>query len=104
MLIQSRTRLKEYERALRENGIPFQVSGGTVFFQQDEVLTILSVLKFLENRLDVFSLRQALKSPLFGIPEWIIPPLTGKDFLSESPEFNRRPRSFSRCGPRRRRT
>ncbi len=83
VLIQSRTRLKEYERALRENGIPFQVSGGTGFFQQDEVLTILSVLKFLENRLDVFSLRQALKSPLFGIPEWIIPPLTGKDFLAE---------------------
>ena len=83
VLIQSRTRLKEYERALRENGIPFQVSGGTGFFQQDEVLTILSVLKFLENRLNVFSLRQALKSPLFGIPEWIIPPLTGKDFLAE---------------------
>ncbi len=32
VLIQSRTRLKEYERALRENGIPFQVSGGTGFF------------------------------------------------------------------------
>ena len=83
VLIQSRTRLKEYERALRENGIPFQVSGGTGFFQQDEVLSILSVLKFLENPLDIFSLRQALKSPLFGIPEWIIPPLTGKDFLAE---------------------
>jgi ATP-dependent helicase/nuclease subunit A len=83
VLIQSRTRLKEYEKAFRENGIPFQVSGGTGFFQQDEVLTILSVLKFLENPLDVFSLRQALKSPLFGIPEWIIPPLTGKDVLAE---------------------
>lgn len=83
VLIQSRTRLREYERALRENGIPFQVSGGTGFFQQDEVLTILAVLKYLENPLDVFSLRQALKSPLFGIPEWIIPPLTGKDVLTE---------------------
>jgi ATP-dependent helicase/nuclease subunit A len=83
VLIQKRTLLKEYERAFRENGIPFQVSGGTGFFQQDEVLTILSVLKFLENPLDVFSLRRALTSPLFGIPEWIIPPLAGKDPLAE---------------------
>ncbi|MGC2425138.1 MAG: UvrD-helicase domain-containing protein [Nitrospirota bacterium] len=83
VLIQSRARLREYERALRENGVPFQVSGGTGFFQQDEVLTILSVLKYLENPLDIFSLRQALKSPLFEIPEWIIPPLTGKDPLAE---------------------
>jgi ATP-dependent exoDNAse (exonuclease V) beta subunit len=87
VLIQKRTLLKEYERAFRENGIPFQVSGGTGFFQQDEVLTILSVLKFLENPLDVFSLRQALKSPLFGIPEWIIPPLAGKGPLAEIPEI-----------------
>ncbi|MHB8173526.1 MAG: UvrD-helicase domain-containing protein [Nitrospirota bacterium] len=81
VLIQSRARLKDYERALRRSDIPFQVLGGAGFFQQDEVLSILAVLKYLENPFDTFSLRQALRT-LFGIPEWLIPPLKGGEILA----------------------
>ncbi len=87
VLVQSRSRLKDYERALRRCGIPFRVLGGTGFFRQDEVRAVLAVLKYLENPSDTFSLRRALASPFFGIPEGSIPPFAGKDpiaWLAES--------------------
>ncbi len=67
LLIQSRTRLKEYEEALRKAGIPFRVVGGIGFYEGAEVQAIMSVLFFLWNRRDVFSLASALLSPLFGL-------------------------------------
>ena len=79
VLIQSRSRLKDYERALRQCGIPFVVSGGTGFFQQDEVRAVIAVLKYLENPSDTFSLRMALASPVFGVPEGCLPPFADKD-------------------------
>ncbi len=87
VLIQSRSRLKDYERALRRCGIPFRVLGGTGFFAQDEVRAVLAVLKYLENPSDTFSLHMALASPFFDIPEGLIPPFADKDpiaWLAES--------------------
>ncbi len=87
VLIQSRSRLKGYERELRRRNIPFRVLGGTGFFRRDEVRAVLAVLKYLENPSDTFALRMALASPIFGIPEGSIPPFAGKDplaWLSES--------------------
>jgi ATP-dependent helicase/nuclease subunit A len=69
VLIQSRTRLKEYEAALQREGIPFRVVGGIGFYEEDEVQALIGALFFLWNRDDLLSLATALKSPLFGFSD-----------------------------------
>ncbi len=69
VLIQSRTKLKEYEAALQETGIPFRVVGGIGFYEEDEIQAVLNVLFFLWNRDDRHALAAALKSPLFGLSD-----------------------------------
>ncbi len=69
VLIQSRTRLKEYEAALRKEGVPYRVVGGIGFYEEDEIQAVLNVLFFLWNRDDKFSLAAALKSALFGLTD-----------------------------------
>ncbi len=69
VLIQSRTRLKEYEAALLKEGVPFRVVGGIGFYEEDEIQAVLNVLFFLWNRDDKHALAAALKSPLFGMTD-----------------------------------
>ncbi len=69
VLIQSRTRLKEYEAALQKKDVPFRVVGGIGFYEEDEIQAILNVLFFLWNRDDKLALATALKSPLFGMTD-----------------------------------
>ncbi len=69
VLIQSRTKLKEYEQALQRADVPFRVVGGIGFYEQDEIQAVLHVLFFLWNRDDRLSLAAALKSALFGLSE-----------------------------------
>jgi ATP-dependent helicase/nuclease subunit A len=69
VLIQSRTKLKEYEAALQAMNIPYRVVGGIGFYEEDEVQALLNVLFFLWNRVDRLALAAALKSPLFGLTD-----------------------------------
>ena len=69
ILIQTRTRLKEYEAALLSEGVPFRVVGGIGFYEEDEVQAVISVLFALWNRDDQLNLAAALKSPLFGLTD-----------------------------------
>ena len=69
ILIQSRTKLKEYETALQAEGIPFRVIGGIGFYEEDEIQAVMNVLFFLGNRDDTLSLAAALKSALFGLTD-----------------------------------
>ncbi|HLE40432.1 MAG TPA: UvrD-helicase domain-containing protein [Nitrospirota bacterium] len=69
VLIQSRTRLKEYEAALQSENIPFRVVGGIGFYEEDEIQAILNVLFFLWNEDDKLAFIAALKSPLFGMTD-----------------------------------
>lgn len=69
VLLQSRTRLKEYEAALMRQGVPFRVIGGIGFYEEDEVQAVMNVLFFLWNRGDRLALAAALASPLFGLDD-----------------------------------
>lgn len=69
ILIQSRTKLKQYEQALRQAGVPFRVVGGIGFYEEDEIQALLNVLFFLWNRDDRLACAVALKSPLFGLSD-----------------------------------
>ncbi|MCK9419232.1 MAG: UvrD-helicase domain-containing protein [Nitrospirae bacterium] len=69
ILIQSRTRLKEYETALQQAGIPFRVIGGIGFYEEDEIQALMSTLFFLWNKDDKLALAAALTSALFGFTD-----------------------------------
>ena len=69
ILIQSRTKLKEYEAALQAQGIPYRVIGGIGFYEEDEVQAVMNTLFFLWNKDDTLSLAASLKSALFGLSD-----------------------------------
>ena len=69
ILIQSRTKLKEYEEALQKKGIPYRVVGGIGFYDEDEIQALMNILFFLWNQDDKLALAEALKSPLFGLTD-----------------------------------
>ena len=69
ILIQSRTRLKEYEAALQRENIPYRVIGGIGFYEEDEVQALMNILFFLWNREDKLALAAALTSRLFGLSD-----------------------------------
>ena len=69
ILIQSRTRLKEYEASLLAEGVPFRVVGGIGFYEEDEVQAVISVLFYLWNHDDRMALAASLKSALFGLTD-----------------------------------
>jgi len=69
ILIQSRTRLKDYEAALQSEGIPFRVVGGIGFYEEDEVQSVMSILFFLWNGDDRLSLAAGLTSALFNLSD-----------------------------------
>ncbi len=69
ILIQSRTRLKEYETALQQAGIPFRVIGGIGFYEEDEIQALMNTLFFLWNKDDKLALAAALTSALFGFTD-----------------------------------
>ncbi len=69
VLIQSRTRLKEYETALQARGIPYRVVGGIGFYEEDEIQALINILFFLWNKDDNLALASALKSWLFGLTD-----------------------------------
>jgi ATP-dependent helicase/nuclease subunit A len=67
LLLRTRGRLKDFEEALSENGVPFYVVGGAGFYERQEVVDLLSLLRCIDDSSDVVSLLAVLRSPLFGL-------------------------------------
>ncbi|MGE5750542.1 MAG: UvrD-helicase domain-containing protein, partial [Nitrospirota bacterium] len=91
ILIQSRTKLKEYEAALRSENIPYRVVGGIGFYDEDEIQALMNMLFFLWNHDDKLALAAALKSPLFGLTDKDIFDLMQDDKNMIDALKNRRP-------------
>lgn len=69
ILVRSRTHLREYEYNLRVAGIPYTVIGGIGFYQQQEVVDIVNLLKVVSNLNDELALAAVLRSPLFALDD-----------------------------------
>jgi ATP-dependent helicase/nuclease subunit A len=72
ILLRKRTHLRHYEEALRRYGIPFVAVRGIGFYQEPEVAILRSLIFFLSNPHDDYSLYILLKSPLFRMDETTI--------------------------------
>ncbi len=60
------TRLECYEKAFKAKGIPYIHSQAMPFFEEPEVLTVLSLLHTIENPTQDIYLAGALTGPIFG--------------------------------------
>lgn len=69
ILLRARTRLKEYEEALRRAGVPFQTVGGIGFFERQEVLDLVNLLRFLSHPRNDVALLGVLRSPFFSLSD-----------------------------------
>lgn len=69
ILLRTRTRLPELEAALREHDVPFTVLKGTGFFEQQEVIDVISYLRFLVTPSEDTALVAVLRSPFFCVSD-----------------------------------
>jgi ATP-dependent helicase/nuclease subunit A len=69
ILFSNKTHVKTYEIALQEAGIPYVVHGGQSFYEKQEVLDLITVLKVIANPDDDVSLVGFLRSPLVHISD-----------------------------------
>jgi ATP-dependent helicase/nuclease subunit A len=76
VLLRKRTHLGKYEEAFRKHNIPFVAVKGIGFYQEPEIAMLRSLVFFLSNPRDDYSLYVLLKSPLFNIDESVILQLT----------------------------
>jgi ATP-dependent helicase/nuclease subunit A len=77
ILLKKRTHLAPYEEALRNYNVPFVAVKGIGFYQETEIAMLRSLVFFLSNPHDDYSLYMLLKSPLFRMDESVILQLTG---------------------------
>lgn len=69
LLLRKFGNLSVFENALRHAGVPYQVVKGKGFFKAQEVMDVISLLSFIDNQSDTFSLLCALRSPLAGLSD-----------------------------------
>jgi DNA helicase-2/ATP-dependent DNA helicase PcrA len=64
------------EQILQKNNVPYEMTGGTKFFDRREVKDILAYLRFIENPKDSISLLRIINTPRRGIGPGTIDKLT----------------------------
>ncbi len=69
ILLRSRGNLRMLERSLNQAQIPYIVSKGSGFFEQQEILDITSYLQFLASQSNDIALASILRSPFFAISD-----------------------------------
>lgn len=84
ILFRATTGLKIYEGALRQLGIPFTVIGGAGFFEKQEVIDVLNLLRVLLYPEDQAALAGFLRSPCAGIRDETLFFMTREQSLSQA--------------------
>ncbi|MCP4401514.1 MAG: UvrD-helicase domain-containing protein, partial [bacterium] len=69
ILLRTRTKMKEFEEALRRYDIPFVVAGGIGFYEQQEIYDLANLLCFLADQRQDIALAGVLRSPLFSFSD-----------------------------------
>ena len=82
VLYRSNSQSMLIEAALRENGVPYRLIGGTQFFERKEVKDLLAYAKVVINSYDEISLRRVINYPARGIGETGLEKLTTGAFAN----------------------
>lgn len=78
-----------YEAALRRADIPYLTVQGKGFYQREEVVDLIQLLRFLDNTTDELALAAVLRSPLCGISDDALLALRCAPAIDETQENNR---------------
>jgi DNA helicase-2/ATP-dependent DNA helicase PcrA len=60
---------REFEDELRRQGIPYVTSGGSGFFDRQEIKDVLALLRLTENPMDDGALVRTLQGPIVRLPD-----------------------------------
>jgi DNA helicase II / ATP-dependent DNA helicase PcrA len=60
---------REFEDELRRQGIPYVTSGGSGFFDRQEIKDVLALLRLTENPMDDGALVRVLQGPIVRLPD-----------------------------------
>ncbi len=66
ILFRKTTGMSIYEESLRAFDVPYRIVGGKHFFRKQEVMSLIAVMKAIDNPLDETSVVAALRSEFFG--------------------------------------
>ncbi len=69
MLFRAFSDVPVYERALREQGVPYQVVAGVGYYARQEVMDIVNLLHVLVNPMDEMILAAFLRGPIAGLSD-----------------------------------
>ena len=69
ILLRALTGVWTYEAALRRAEIPYLTVQGKGFYQREEIIDLIQLLRFLDNITDELALAAVLRSPLCGISD-----------------------------------
>ncbi|MDH4129765.1 MAG: UvrD-helicase domain-containing protein, partial [Spirochaetota bacterium] len=69
ILFRALTNLQIYEKALSDHNIPYQIVNSRGFYQLQEIIDCMNILKYLDNPHDDLSLCGILRSPLCGVKD-----------------------------------
>jgi len=69
ILFRAMTNVWVYEAALRRAGIPYLTVQGKGFYQREEIVDLIQLLRFLDNTTDEIALAAVLRSPLCGLSD-----------------------------------
>ena len=71
---------REFEDELRRQGIPYLTSGGSGFFDRQEIKDVLALLRLAENPMDDGALVRVLQGPIVRLPDRGIYKLASRRF------------------------
>jgi ATP-dependent helicase/nuclease subunit A len=69
VLFRAMTNVWVYEAAFRRAGIPYLTVQGKGFYQREEIVDLIQLLRFLDNTTDEIALAAILRSPLCGLSD-----------------------------------
>ncbi len=72
ILVRTHARAARLDSALRQRGVPCELSGGRNLFQSPEIAELAALLRVLRNPRDEISLAALLKSPFCGVDDTVL--------------------------------
>ncbi|MCA1574781.1 MAG: UvrD-helicase domain-containing protein, partial [Acidobacteria bacterium] len=83
LLFRAMTNVGVYESAFRRANIPYQTVLGRGFYEREEIMDLIQLLRFLDNKTDELALAAVLRSPLGGISDNALLALRCAPWLNE---------------------
>ena len=80
VLFRSTTHLQVYQWALRDAGIPYEVSRDRNYFKRKEVVESIAMIRAVLDPADTLALVSFLRSPMVGVPDAALMPLWAAGF------------------------